>query len=154
MNIEILQCRHKGFAPAGRAIRLIQGTTYSHYAFRVTSMSGTVMVIDATTKNFSPYNEMLWLDKYIVVNSFDIDVPHPVEEVMAWFEKLYGTPYATLQLLGIKFKIPEWGYGIKKMTCNEAVLRFLNRFTEADIKNIDILDLVQTEEQILKVIGV
>lgn len=152
MKVQIIQCRHKGFAPLGWLIRVIQRSKYSHYALGFISLAGINTVADATSKDLAPKPFMRFLHKYFIVNTYTLDVTAKREDVIRWIESYYGTPYAVLQLFGIKLKIKKWGYGEAKMTCNEFILRFLNRFSSANIKNIDILDLNQTEKEIIKVL--
>jgi hypothetical protein len=153
MELEIIQCTPRGFKPLAWLIRLIQGTNYSHYVFKFTSVCGVRLVIDATSKNIAFRNANFFEKNYVTKKTYPIHMDFSLNTVQKWFELYSGTPYAYMSLFGIILDIRGVGKGDKAMTCNELVLRFLNRFFSANIRDIDLQDLKQTElhlENIIK----
>ena len=152
MKVRIHQCRHKGwFVPLSWLIRLVQKTKYSHYAIEFNSLAGNTMIVDATHCTVKSQTLQRFVEHYKIIKTFEVEVQYPRDMVCRWFEHYYGTPYATAQLVGIVIKNKKLGWADKKMTCNELILRFLNRFTNAMITGVDTLDLNQTEAEILKI---
>lgn len=152
MNIRILQCYHKGFAPLSKLIRWHQRTNYSHYAIGYRSITGNYVFVDATSKNVSPYSPENFLKKYHVVNVFHVELDVSEIENLSLLESYYGTPYSVMQLLGLLFSTKRWNNAANAMTCNELILRYLNHFTNKNIQDIDSLDLNDTERIIKEII--
>ena len=152
MRLEIIQCRPVGFMPLSWLIMLVSGTNYSHYAFRFTSLAGEEMYIDATSKNISACSRRFFDNNYIIKKTFSLRTSETIDSVQRWFEYYMGTPYAYMSLFGVVLKIKGVGKKDKAMTCNEFVLRFLNRFFNANIKEIDLQDLKQTELHLKNII--
>lgn len=150
MIVTVIQCKPKGFKPLSWLIRLVQWTNYSHYAIELNDEDGYAFFVHSTSNNMAPIAPEFFFSHYEVTKEFEIGVSYPENVVRRWLSSMYGTPYAVLQILGIKLRIKRLGFGADKMICNELILRFLNRFSGANIKDIDILDLNQTEKQLIK----
>lgn len=129
--------------PLSWLIKLVQGTSYSHYAIGYTSHTGEYIVLDATSKNTAIKTSKRFLSTYNIINEYTVTLQTDYDTFSLWYEKLLGTPYGVAQLLGVIIKSSRLGKGI---ICNELVLRLLHRFTQTHIYDIDTKDLNDTDK--------
>jgi len=150
MKIIIVQCRNRKDPIGAKAIRFFSKTDYSHYAVLYDSPTGNRMAIDSTMKGVRPQHLSFFASHYRITKSFEIDIKSSALEFQGWVEKFYGKPYAVGQLFGILLQVLWFTDGMQKVTCNEFVLRLIERFFDVTIEGIDTKGLAQTEEIVRK----
>jgi len=149
MKVQILQCRHKGFAPIAWLIRLYEWTDYSHYAIGYTSEAGNYLVLDATGRNVAIRSSDIFLKHYDIVNEYTVTMNYKLVDFERWFEPHLGQSYGYMQLFGIMLRDRRLGRG---WICNELVLRFIDRFFGLkNRKDIDIMGLNDTDHIVKRI---
>jgi hypothetical protein len=140
------------------AIRKFSRTNYSHYALSYTDNEGRTLFFDSSGSGVRAREQGEFLRRYSIVKSFPTSQRMSPLVFWGWFDIHDGKSYGFSQLVGLMFKIigiikhNPFGQGAKRIICNELVVLFLNRFYDANIKDVDSLDLNETEDLIMELI--
>lgn len=154
MNIKIHQCTSRvKFPILAWIIMFVQRTDYSHYAIQLNSTH----VIHANKKGVVVDTIEDFQLHYRTLRIFDFIIPKDTI-IFDWVKEVRGRKYGFLQLWGISLvllrivKTNPFGRGWKRLTCNELILLFLNRFFGLQFNETDSYDLNRTEMEIKKVL--
>lgn len=155
MRVEIHQCfNHHVKFPLNllsKIIMYLQGTNFSHYALSYTYL-GKVYFVHATLPVTKQWDEKKFRQVYTLKKTFSCEVEET--PFLFFLTDHLGKLYPFMQLVGIAlrmFKVVTknpFGKGQKYLICNEFIIVFLNKFYGAKIKDIDSLDLNDTERLI------
>lgn len=165
MSIWIISCRPTDRLPiVAWLIMLLQGmrpwksNAYSHMAIMYVGCTGNQRVIDARGKaGVDDRIRNRFDSEYKVVNIERVEINAAIDEFKMWSEeqevKLYDKASIAgmaLKLLGI-FKSNPLGHNWRKMTCNQLVLSFINKFFTYKIGDPDNYDLLMTNQVVRSV---
>lgn len=161
MKAAILQARTRNKFPfniAALGIMYFQKTNYSHYAIRVEDQSsGEVFYYDSTGAGTRKYSPSAFKKKYKLIKKFPVHKPFTYIAWLEFWSKHANKPYGFKQVFGLLLKMwnitknNPFGKGSKRIICNELIILFLNEFGYTNIKDVDSLDLNETEK-LLKVL--
>lgn len=154
MKVEIHQCfnHHVKFPlnALSKAIMGFQKTNYSHYAISYYHR-GQRYFVHATLPVTKQWPEKDFLKVYTLKKTYICDLTGQKHAFMFWVAENLGKLYPFMQLVGIALRMLKFisknpfGGGKAYLICNELVIIFLNKFYGAKIKDIDSLDLNDTE---------
>lgn len=157
MKVEIHQCfNHHVKFPINALSEVIMGfqkTNYSHYAISYHYL-GQRYFIHSTLPVTKQWSEKDFLAVYTLKKSFTCDLTGHQDAFMFFMADNLGKLYPFMQLVGIALRMLKFisknpfGGGKAYLICNELVIIFLNKFYDANIKDIDSLDLNDTERLI------
>ncbi len=118
-------------------------------AFKIESLTGKVMYLDATGKGVRFNNESEFLSRYKVVGSMDVLVNAGRGAFEAWGQAHLNIDYDRLQIIGNALQVLKFicyntiGRDFKKLTCAEFILKAFVDFNKLKIKDPDSIDLVR-----------
>jgi len=162
MKITIVLATTKNKFPMNLAsvgIRFFGKTDFSHYAIRIEDQaSGEVNYYDSTGGGARKRSPSIFLKYYRVNREYPVSKEISYIDYLEFWALHANKGYGFLQIVGLGlrlFKIIKYnpfGQGAKRIICNELVILLLNYMGYTDIKDVDSLDLVDTERILKKVL--
>ena len=167
MKVYAIQTRpiDKWFPVVSWLIMIFQGMvpwnkqSYSHNAIAFSTGPDHSMVIDSNGKegvtvshgkNFFKKNKLIKMK----------ELPPPMTSHLfnIWVKRVIGRKYDTLQIAGLMAKalgfisFNKYGSNYKRLTCNELVLNYLEKFNGMDFGDSDAYDLNMTWDVVVSLI--
>lgn len=156
--VEVNKCRPRFKLPiVAWLIMLFQGmlpwkkTSWSHMSISYTSITGNKKFIDATgAHGVTERIASRYAKKYVVIDSILFLIDANEIQFQHWVESQEGKSYDHGQLVGLAlkllgfFSVNTLGSNMRKLTCNELILSFLNEFKSANVLESDNYDLLMT----------
>lgn len=167
ISIDFTVRRNHPFPLVGSIIRLVEGTSFSHVAVRITTADNRSFVYHSTFTGVNFLNSALYEKKYKVVQShkFDIDKQEQ-KKLITFFISVAGNSYPLKEIVGViavrladrlfgkKIDNP---FGSNKMFCSEVALKVLKLLdyqlpaTESKINAlIEIEQILKAKDQLRK----